>query len=197
MSAFGRMLRGGRSLLLGLGVTLKNLFRRPVTETYPHQKPELSAAFRSAIALVNFPASGSHDCVACMQCVNICPSFCIKVEGEKPEGLKRKRATLFEVDYALCSLCGLCIDVCPTNTLTYSKIYDDVGYRRDQFVYDLLLPFRAGEAAWREQARLAAADPIVGPTSGGGASGGGVSGGSASGGGASGGSATAPGDEAV
>jgi len=158
MSVLVRLLRGVWSLTLGLGVTLKNLFRRPVTQTYPHQKPELSAAFRSAIALVDFPASGSHDCVACMQCVNICPSFCIKVEGDKPEGLKRKRATVFEVDYALCSLCGLCIDVCPTSTLKYSKTYDDVGYRRDQFVYDLLTPFRAGEAAWRERARVAAVE---------------------------------------
>ncbi|MBK8482668.1 MAG: NADH-quinone oxidoreductase subunit I [Proteobacteria bacterium] len=156
MSLLWRLLRGAWSLVLGLGVTLRNLFRRPVTETYPHRRPEMTAAFRGAIALVRFPEADSHDCVACMQCVNICPSACMKVEGDKPEGLKRKRATVFKVDYALCSLCGLCIDVCPTDTLTYSRGYDDVGYRRDQFVYDLLVPFRAGEASWLEQARAAA-----------------------------------------
>lgn len=147
------IISGFISLLKGLGVTLRNLFRRPVTELYPHQKPEMVPAFRSAIALVKFPESGTHDCVACMQCVNICPSFCITVEGEKPEGLKRKRATRFEVDFALCSVCGLCIDVCPTDTLMYSKIYDATGYRRDAFVFDLLEPYRAGEAEYLEHAR--------------------------------------------
>ena len=71
----GQVVRGVLSLLSGLWVTWKNLFRRPVTLTYPHRKPELSPTFRSAIALVRFEQSGTHDCVACMQCVNICPSF--------------------------------------------------------------------------------------------------------------------------
>jgi NADH-quinone oxidoreductase chain I len=144
------------SLLLGMGVTLKNLVRRPVTLQYPHEKPQLPPAFRSAIALVRFDDKGTHDCVACLQCVNICPSFCITVEGDKPEGLKRKRATRFDMDYSLCSLCGLCIDVCPTDTLEYSQIYDVVGYRRDDFVYDLLVDFREGEQAYLEKVRAEA-----------------------------------------
>lgn len=148
---------GFLSLLSGMWVTLKNAGRRPVTQQYPHERPQLSGAYRSAIALVRFEDKGTHDCVACMQCVNICPSYCISIEGEKPDGLKRKRATSFEVDYALCSVCGLCIDVCPTDTLKYSKLYDEVGYRRDAFVYDLLQDFRADEAAYLERARQEAA----------------------------------------
>lgn len=143
-------------MLSGMWVTLKNLFRKPVTLEYPREKPVLSKSFRSAIALVRFDQTGTHECVACMQCVNICPSYCIHVEGEKPEGLKRKRATRFDVDYALCSVCGLCIDVCPTDTLKYSKFYDEAGYRRDAFVYDLLAEFRDGEAAYLERQRAEA-----------------------------------------
>lgn len=153
MSYLRQIVAGVATLLAGLWVTLKNLFRKPVTLQYPREKPELSRVFRSAIALVRFEDKGTHDCVACMQCVNICPSFCITVEGDKPEGLKRKRATRFEVDYALCSVCGLCIDVCPTDTLKYSKNYDEAGYRRDGFIYDLLDGFREGEAAYLESAR--------------------------------------------
>lgn len=136
------------TLLAGMGVTLKNLFRRPVTEQYPHEKPELSPTFRSAITLVRFDATNTHDCIACMQCVKICPSYCIEIEGTRYDGVKGKRASEFEVDYALCSVCGLCIDVCPTDTLGYSKIYDVAGYKRDGFVFDLLDGYREDEAAY-------------------------------------------------
>jgi NADH-quinone oxidoreductase chain I len=153
MKAAARVIRGFLSLLTGMWVTFRRIFKRPVTLTYPHKKPELSAAFRSAISLIRFDESGSHDCVACLQCQNICPSYCIAIEGEKPEGLKKKRATKFDVDYALCSLCGLCIDVCPTVTLEYSKIYDVADYRPDAFVYDLLEPYRDGEADFLVEAR--------------------------------------------
>lgn len=156
MRYFRSIFVGLYSLLSGMGITLKNMVRPAVTLQYPHEKPQLSPTFRSAIALVRFDDKGTHDCVACMQCVNICPSFCITVEGDKPEGLKRKRATRFDVDYALCSVCGLCLDVCPTDTLKYSQIYDVVGYRRDDFVYDLLADFREGEQAYLDKVRAEA-----------------------------------------
>lgn len=140
MSYFGSILKGFKSLLTGLKITLRESFRKPVTLQYPHEKPELNEAYRSLIAFTKFQETGTHDCVACYQCEKICPSYCIKLDGGKVEGIKRKRATMFEVDFALCSLCGLCIDVCPTDTLEYSKYYDEAGFER-QWVYDLLDPF--------------------------------------------------------
>ena len=150
------LVRAVVSLLRGMAVTFRHMLQRPVTQLYPHVEPELPAAYRSAIQLVRFDATGTHDCIACMQCVRICPSRCIVVEGYKPEGIKRKRASRFEMDFALCSLCGLCIDVCPTDTLEYSRLYDLAGYRRDAWTFDLLAPFRDGEQAYLEAAREAA-----------------------------------------
>jgi NADH-quinone oxidoreductase chain I len=147
------ILYGGRTLFSGLNVTISNFFRPRVTELYPHEKPRLSPAFRSAIELVRFEETGTHDCVACNQCVKICPSACITLDGEKPEGLKRKRATLFEMDFALCSLCGLCVQVCPTDTLGFSQRYDDSAYTRQELLHDLLRDFRDSEGAYLEQAR--------------------------------------------
>jgi ferredoxin len=40
-----------------------------------------------------------------------------------------------------CILCGLCIDVGPTDTLRYSQRYDDAAFHRVQTVNDLLVPF--------------------------------------------------------
>ena len=146
-------LKGARSLLTGMKITLKHCFRPPVTSRYPHEKLEMSAAYRNVIALIEIPEVGSHDCIDCGACERVCPSACIEVEGERPQGMKRKRATLFEVDFALCSECGLCVDVCPTDTLGYSRGFDQAGYGRDDFLYDLLVPWRDGEEAVRERLR--------------------------------------------
>jgi len=148
-----KVLWGLWSLLVGMKVTLINFFRPKVTVEYPRERLELSKSYRSAITFVQFEQTGTHDCVACNQCARICPSNCIRVEGAKPEGVKRKRATVFDMDFALCSLCGLCIDVCPTKTLTYSKRFDEASYRREEFVYDLLDGFREGEARYVERMR--------------------------------------------
>ncbi|MHC4975430.1 MAG: NuoI/complex I 23 kDa subunit family protein [Planctomycetota bacterium] len=153
MSLIMRVLVGFRSLLTGLGVTFRQIFQKNVTLQYPHEKPELSEAYRSLIKLKRFDDLDSHDCVACMQCVKICPSACITIEGGKVEGIKRKRATRFEVDFALCSVCGLCIDVCPTDTLEYSKLYDEAGYRRD-WTYDLLADFHDEETEFRARQKV-------------------------------------------
>jgi formate hydrogenlyase subunit 6/NADH:ubiquinone oxidoreductase subunit I len=43
----------------------------------------------------------------------------------------------------LCSLCGICIEVCPTEALTHdSANYDVTATARSQMVNDLLKPFR-------------------------------------------------------
>ncbi len=152
MSAyFSRLWTGLRSLLIGMGITFRHMLRKPVTLEYPREKPELSGAYRSAIKLIRFDETNSHDCVACLQCEKICPSFCIKIEGGKVEGIKKKRAEKFTMDFALCSLCGLCLDVCPTTTLEYSRSYDTAGYQRDGFVHDLLEPYADFETQFREE----------------------------------------------
>jgi NADH-quinone oxidoreductase subunit I len=142
------------SLLTGMTVTLRTMFQtlvgKPVTLQYPHEKPVLSPNYRSAIKLIRFEETQSHDCVACLQCEKICPSFCIKIDGGKIEGIKKKRATTFTMDFALCSLCGLCLDVCPTTTLEYSRLYDDASYSRD-WNFDLLEEFRDFEPTFVEQ----------------------------------------------
>lgn len=150
MSFIGRVLGGFASLLTGLGITVREMFKRPVTYNYPHEDTPLSPNYRSAIKLIRFDETNSHDCVACLACERICPSFCISIEGGKVEGIKKKRADKFTMDFALCSLCGLCIDVCPTTTLEYSKLYDEAGYNRD-WNMDLLEEFRGYEDQFREE----------------------------------------------
>lgn len=146
---------GAKTLLVGMKVTWKHFWRPPVTSPYPIEKLEMSKAFRNVIVLIKKDDIDTHDCIGCKACERVCPSFCIKVEGERPEGMRRQRATEFKVDFALCSDCGLCVDVCPTDTLGYSKVPDEAGYHRSDFVYDLLTPWRDAEPATVDRLREA------------------------------------------
>jgi len=148
MTSWGRFWTGLWSLVVGLRVTGAHLFRRRVTVCYPHERPDVSN-WGGPIELVTFPETGTHDCIACNACARICPSRCITVEGKRPEGAKKMRATRFHLDFSMCSLCGLCVDVCPTDTLRYSTRYDEAVYTRDETVNDLLRPF-GEDAAFRQ-----------------------------------------------
>jgi NADH-quinone oxidoreductase chain I len=136
---------GAMSLIQGMGVTFKHLWRKPVTVQYPKERADVSEVHRNAIVLINKDELGSHGCIACQMCQKICPSVCITVEGSKREGIKTKRPDIFEVDFSLCSDCGLCLDVCPTDTLGYSTEYDLAGYHRDDFIFNLLEPHKDKE----------------------------------------------------
>jgi NADH-quinone oxidoreductase subunit I len=130
------------------------------------EKPQMSSAYRSAIALVHFEDIDTHDCIACNACALICPSDCIELAGDKMPNSKKKRVTEFVVDFSTCSLCGLCLAVCPTNTLKYSAGYDAAGPNKE-WMHDLLEPFddppieelaeRLTARAEREKAARAAA----------------------------------------
>ena len=135
-----RIWDGAASLFIGLKVTGLHLVRRPVTLQYPHATPDVTH-WNGPIELVTFPETGTHDCIACNACARICPSDCFAIEGVRPEGSKKMRATKFLLDFSTCSLCGLCIDVCPTDTLKYSTRYDESAYTRPATVNDLLGPF--------------------------------------------------------
>jgi formate hydrogenlyase subunit 6/NADH:ubiquinone oxidoreductase subunit I len=111
-----------------------------VTIYYPHERPDTSR-WGGPIELVTFPGTLTHDCIACNACVRVCPSECISVEGKRPEGSKKLRATRFILDFSTCSLCGLCVEVCPTDTLRHSTRYDEATYTRGATYDDLLGPF--------------------------------------------------------
>jgi len=140
VSAVLRVVRGLKSLLVGMGITGRHFVRPVVTLQYPHQRPD-ATHWGGPIELVTFPETGTHDCIACNACARICPSDCFEIEGKRPEGSRKMRATKLDLDFSTCSLCGLCIDVCPTDTLQYSRRYDDAAYERVQTVNDLLAPF--------------------------------------------------------
>ena len=135
---FSEIYTGGKSLVEGLGVTLKALFQPIVTVQYPREEIDITPNYRGHIDLVLDPEKNTFLCISCGMCEKSCPSDCIKVKGEKLEGKKKKTLVLFELDFTKCSLCGTCVEVCPTTALEFSQEYNLAAFSREAFHFDIL-----------------------------------------------------------
>lgn len=117
----------GQGLVKGLGVTLRTMLRPAVTVQYPHVKEAPPTRARGVIALLE------ENCTVCMLCARECPDWCIYIEGyndkapPRREGGKPRTINLldrFDIDYALCMYCGICVDVCPFDALFWTPEYE-------------------------------------------------------------------------
>jgi len=138
MSYFKEIYYGGLSLVEGMIVTARRLFRPLVTVQYPRKKIPISAAYRGHIELKFFEDVRTHKCIVCLNCEKTCPSGVIQVQGVKLREKGPKTATNYVIDFSKCSLCGLCVEICPTQTLQYSREYELVGETRADCMIDLL-----------------------------------------------------------
>ena len=118
-------------LAKGLGVTFKTMIntwtKGAVTVQYPHEREDLAPRTRGVIALKE------ENCTVCMLCARECPDWCIYIEGHKEkrpprrEGGKPRTVNAldrFDIDYALCMYCGICVEVCPFDALFWTPEYE-------------------------------------------------------------------------
>jgi NADH-quinone oxidoreductase subunit I len=138
MGYWKEIVEGGWSLVEGMRVTVRRLWRPVVTVQYPRKQLNLSPAYRGHIELRLFADTGTHKCIACGACQRVCPSHVIRVQGIKPHMKSPKKATHYFIDFSRCSLCGLCVETCPTQTLQYSREYELEGDSRWSSVVDLI-----------------------------------------------------------
>lgn len=136
---FKEILEGFWSLLAGMAVTIRYFTKPIVTVQYPREKIEMSPRYRGYPQLLIDPETQTHRCIACEMCSRICPSQLISVEGAKFPGEKQKRSTKYVHEHYYCSLCGLCVEVCPTTALEFSAEYRLAGYHREDAIIDHLL----------------------------------------------------------
>ena len=128
-----------KGLWQGMCYTLKALFRKPPTVMYPDEKEIPVPRARGVIAL------DAEACTVCMLCARECPDWCIDIEGHKeevppakPGGRVRTRSELdrFDIDYALCMYCGICVEVCPFDALFWSPDYEYGEYKIGDLLHD-------------------------------------------------------------
>jgi NADH-quinone oxidoreductase subunit I len=114
-------------LLKGLGVTFRTMTRRAVTVQYPHVKETPPMRARGVIAL------HEENCTVCMLCARECPDWCIYIEGHNDKAPPRREGgrprtvnilDRFDIDYALCMYCGICVEVCPFDALFWTPEYE-------------------------------------------------------------------------
>jgi NADH-quinone oxidoreductase subunit I len=126
-------------LIGGLGITLKTMLKPAVTVQYPHEREDPPARARGVIALKE------ENCTVCMLCARQCPDWCIYIEGHKEKrpprregGRERSVSVLdrFDIDYALCMYCGICVEVCPFDALFWSPEFEYGEYDIDLMTHE-------------------------------------------------------------
>jgi NADH-quinone oxidoreductase subunit I len=142
----------GGGLIKGLGVTLKHMLQRSITQEYPDEKPNLPPRTRGVIALKQ------ENCTVCYKCSRECPDWCIYIDAHKethpPASGGRARSVKvldrFAIDYALCMYCGICVEVCPFDALFWAPDFEYAEYdllnmthekeRLEEWTYRVLPP---------------------------------------------------------
>jgi len=135
------------TILIGMKVTFKHLFVPAVTIQYPSVKPQLPERERNRL-YVNM-----DDCIGCDQCARACPVNCIEIEtvksvlgddlGTTSNGKKKALwVTTFNIDFAKCCYCQLCVFPCPTDCIYMTDVYEFSEFTRENLIFDFatLLP---------------------------------------------------------
>ena len=123
----------------GLKTTVKHvLSRKPVTEQFPEEQPELPANY-SGVHRLNRDEQGRVKCVACFMCATACPAHCISIEAAAapPDWPDRdKYPASFVIDELKCIFCGMCEEACPCDAIELTNEFDISGLSREQMLFD-------------------------------------------------------------
>jgi NADH-quinone oxidoreductase subunit I len=131
-----------RGVLIGMKITLRYIFVKPVTVNYPEQRLSFAPRYR-----------GIHEfelnkCIACDLCAKACPVDCIYIEKTAPRRIdkntglvdetdpKNGKLLRFAIDYSKCLFCALCTEPCPTDCIHMGKLHDLSGYSRADAVVE-------------------------------------------------------------
>ena len=69
-------------------------------------------------------------------CATACPAQCIFLEAAPSEdGRIEKRVLRFDIDHLVCVFCGLCVEACPTEAITESKLFEFSFTNRNDAIY--------------------------------------------------------------
>jgi NADH-quinone oxidoreductase subunit I len=131
---WGELAQLGGAVSQALWVTLRNLFRKPVTVHYPEVTRALPDRLRGVLALTYDKETGEENCIGCRLCEYICPPQVIKVEMLKAE--KRNYAKVFTLELYACEFCELCVQVCPTDAIIMTKSFDVATSDRRSLLLD-------------------------------------------------------------
>ena len=124
------------SILKGMWITLRHMFRRKVTMQYPEERSQMPEAYRGLPALVK-DDGGRVKCVACFLCEYVCPPKAIRIEAGEIETGVEKGPKTFDINMLRCIMCGYCEEVCPEQAIFLTKEYTTVGLSRKEMIFPM------------------------------------------------------------
>jgi NADH-quinone oxidoreductase subunit I len=125
-----------------LAITMRNVFRTPVTVEFPKVIRPRAVRYRASFALPD-DEHGEVACIGCLACERICPSRVIKMKtsGKRDSpvsGKKRQYVDEFVLDLSACIQCELCIQVCNSDAITMIREPEVPSFEREDLVLDLV-----------------------------------------------------------
>ncbi|MFQ6122309.1 MAG: NuoI/complex I 23 kDa subunit family protein [Dehalococcoidales bacterium] len=121
--------RFGIGIAKGLTVTIKHLFRHPVTTQYPEQRLNPSRRIRG-----NELIWSQEKCTGCGTCAKTCPQGVIEITTSTNLVENKYAVEKYQVDTGYCIQCGLCVEACPYQALYLSYAYERARYRRGELL---------------------------------------------------------------
>ncbi|OLD66844.1 MAG: NADH-quinone oxidoreductase subunit NuoI [Acidobacteria bacterium] len=123
------------SILKGMWITLRHMFRPKVTMQYPEERWQVPENYRGLPALVR-DDQGRVKCVACFLCEYVCPPKAIHIEAQEIDTGVEKGPRVFDINMLRCIMCGYCEEVCPEQAIFLTPEYTTVGLSRKEMIYD-------------------------------------------------------------
>ena len=137
---FNNIKDGLVTVFIGMKITFMHLFTPSVTIQYPSVKVPMVERVRNRL-FVNI-----DDCIGCDQCPRACPVSCIEITtvkglptedlGKTSQGKKKALwVTKFDIDFAKCCYCQLCVFPCPTECIYMTDEYEFTKLERNDLLY--------------------------------------------------------------